>query len=284
MRLATRGKPLAFRNILSSLAPQVLQYGVLMEEPAVRPACVQMVMKETDCFGQLNFLMNKPEVDETVLLNLLEQLMKGSGELGARWLLADLPVDSALLPIFRQANFNVWARQSLYQSPTGGERGKGHSWRTWTNADIPAMTNLHRSIVPKLFQIIEPLTRRTALGLVLFHEDRRLAGYADLDIGPQGIWAQPYFEPDVDDPQVLLDLVNAIDNPLKRPIYIAARSYQPWLQGMLEELDFPLDSEQALLVRYLAVRAFAGQTSEKAAYDSVTAERGLPVVRLNQDN
>jgi len=96
-----------------------------------------------------------------------------------------------------------------------------------------AITSLYRGIVPGLFQPIEPLTRKAALGLVLFNPEGELIGYADLDYGPKGVWAQPVLSPEANDPQILSDLQKAIPDLKNRPVFWQRApinpGWHPWL-------------------------------------------------------
>jgi len=53
------------------------------------------------------------------------------------------------------------------------------------------MLNLHRAVVPKLFQTIEPQTHQAAIGMVLYDERENLLGYADIAFGPWGFGCNP---------------------------------------------------------------------------------------------
>jgi len=116
------------------------------------------------------------------------------------------------------------------------------------------MQALHRSTVPRLFQAIEPLSRKLAQGLAAYDPQGRLLAYADLVYGPTGIYLQPLLDDAADYPALVPDLVQAVPNRLGRPLYIGARSYQPQLSEALTSLPFSLEQELALLVRHLALK------------------------------
>ena len=137
-------------------------------------------------------------------------------------------------------------------SCTATTHSPAFSWRTWTSADMPAIEGVYRSLVPGLFQPIEQLTRKAKLGLILQDEKGKCLGFADYDEGPKGLWLQPFILPDLNGGQVILDMLACLHVYSMGQVYISARSYQPWMEGMLENAGAELVSEQNLLVKYLA--------------------------------
>jgi len=155
-------------------------------------------------------------------------------------------------------------------------------WRTWNANDMRAMISLYRGVVPGLFQPIEPLTRKAALGLVLYQPEGELIGYADLDYGPKGVWAQPVLSPEANDPQILSDLQKAIPNLNNRPVFLAARSYQPWLASLAAQLPVETQGSQLLMVRYLVRQSKAAEPQAFALYEVGNIERSMPVSQIRQ--
>ena len=212
---------------------------------------------------------------------LLEHLITVSGSWGARYLLADLPQDSEYLPAFRQADFNIWSRQKILRFAAGRDHKaeKKYRWRPWANSDVKAMLNLHRAVVPKLFQTIEPQTHQAAIGMVLYDEHENLLGYADIAFGPMGIWVQPTLAPQTSDAQMLADLMAEQPDGLHRPIYLSLRSYQPWLEALAAELPSADEAERALLVRYLVLQEKLPEEAAQPVYNSNHSESSIPVIQ-----
>ncbi len=68
-------------------------------------------------------------------------------------------------------------------------------------------------------------------------------------------------------------------NPLGRPIYMAIRSYQAWLEAIVRELDCQVGPRQALLVKHLVVQQqVAVQVARHSVLEKYTAEPTVPLI------
>jgi len=284
LRLATHGKPFSLSNLLGTLGPAVNSYTGVWEENN-KPTCFgQVLHEEGKAHGQLTYFATSPNCDVGQVTCLLEHLIQMSGSWGARYLLADLAEDSEFLPAFRQADFNVWSRQKLLRfAPRSYDLAteRRYHWRPWSSQDMKAISTLHRSLVPKLFQTIEPPTRRAALGMVLYDVDDNLLGYADLAYGPHGIWVQPVITPQSGDAHILHDLIGSLPDNLRRPVYLSIRSYQPWLESLADDLPFDQQAELALLVRYLVLQEKIPEMEAQQVFNTNHSESGVPVIQAS---
>lgn len=262
-----------------SISPPVEQYTACCDNDPTRPCYAQVISMVDEIQAQLTFLVAFPDADQRDITCLLEELIIHAGKWGTHYLTCDLPADSPHLKGFKDAGFLNWASQTIFRlEPDAVQKSKPQfNWRTWNTSDIRAMTTLYRGIMPGLFQPIEPLTRQTSLGLVLYHQDGDLCGYADLDYGPKGIWVKPVLTPEADHPQILRDLHTAIPELNNRPVFIAARSYQPWLASLAAQLDAGIQGSQLLLVRYLVRQLKVEEPQAFALYEGRSVERGLPI-------
>lgn len=129
-------------------------------------------------FAQMSYIIADAQAELDLVPAFLEALIKDCGEKGAFYLLSDLKSDSVLIEAFRQVDFNVWAKQRFYRLEDGISVPvqEDTPWRLWTNADLKAIHALCKSLVPKLFQNFEPLTRKTATVLVNDAPDGSCAG------------------------------------------------------------------------------------------------------------
>ena len=284
LRLVTRGEPFNLRNLVQSISPPVEQYSACCDNNPDSPCFAQVISLVDETHAQLTFLGAAAETDQKDITGLLEHLVANAGKWGTHYITCDLPSDSPHFKGFKDAGFLNWASQTIFHlRPDALDAGKPQfAWRTWTTADMRAMTSLYRGIVPGLFQPIEPLTRQTSLGLVLYHAEGSLFGYADLDYGPKGVWVQPVLSPEADDPQVLCDLLKAIPELYGRPVFLAARSYQPWLASLAAQVPGEVCSTQLLLVRYLVRQLKVEETQAFALYEGRNVERGLPVSQIHR--
>ena len=282
LRLVTRGEPFNLRNLMHSISPPIEQYIAYCDNDSERPCYAQVISRVDETQGQLTFLGALDETDQSDIACLLENLIANAGKWGTHYITCDLPVNSPHLSGFKKAGFLTWANQSVFRlAPTSSESGQPEFvWRTWNANDMRAMTSLYRGVVPGLFQPIEPLTRKSALGLVLYHHEGELLGYADLDYGPKGVWAQPVLSPEANDPQILSDLQKAIPDLYNRPVFLAARSYQPWLASLAAQLPGEIQGSQLLMVRYLVRQLKVAEPQAFALYEGKNVERGLPVSQI----
>lgn len=207
--------------------------------------------------AQLNYLLQPDGSDLDDLVNLLEGLITETGGWGAKQITADLETDSEIFPQFRRAGFSVLAKQRVYRCsmPAEGDWVKG-GWRIWASEDIPSMRRLYLTLVPPLIQPVEPLTRREMLGLVYYDQKGSLQAYADMAYGPVGVWILPLIHPQT---EIAIDLLLAqmlvsLPDINGRPVYVTARSYQPWVESGLEAIGGEPGPEQGLMVHYMALR------------------------------
>ena len=278
MRLLTRGSPLNLRNLLFRMAPSVNQCGVFNREEDGAACYMHLTQRIGEDFVQFTYMVAPPEASEGALCRVLEALIRSAGGWGAHTLTCHLPVDSPFLPFFRRADFKVWAQQRIYKlvGNPDARTSPRHAWRIWNGTDIRAMSSLYRSVVPTLLQSVEPMTLKRMLGLVLYDE-KRLVAYADLDYGPKGVFVLPFFHPDHGDAQMITDLLQSLPATLGRPVYLCARSYQPKVAYLVDQLPFEALPEDALLARYMAVRAHAPGMESRPVFEKATGEQGQPI-------
>ncbi|MFW5713614.1 MAG: hypothetical protein ACOCYU_02980 [Brevefilum sp.] len=211
--------------------------------------------------AHINYLLQPEESDPNDLVILLEGLVKEAGYWGAKQITADLDTDSALFPQFRRAGFSVLAKQRIFHCAVPEESQSIQGvWRIWTSEDIPIMRRLYLTLVPPLIQPVEPLTRRETLGLVLNDNQNRLQAYADLVYGPVGIWVLPLVHPKTEIPidKLLSEMLRSLPDINGRPVYVTARSYQPWVESGLESIGGLPGPEQGLMIHYMAMRQRLG--------------------------
>ena len=282
LRLVTRGEPFNLRNLMHSISPPIEQYIGYCDNDPERPCYAQVISRVDETQGQLTFLGARDDTDQSDIACLLENLIANAGKWGTHYITCDLPANSPHLNGFKKAGFLTWANQTVFRmAPAVLEGSKPEFvWRTWNANDMRAMTCLYRGVVPGLFQPIEPLTRKAALGLVLYHPEGELLGYADLDYGPKGVWVQPVLSPEANDPQILSDLQQAIPELYSRPAFLAVRSYQPWLASLAAQVPGEVQGSQFLMVRYLVRQLKVAEPQAFALYETGNIERSMPVSQI----
>jgi hypothetical protein len=280
LRLHTCGTPLTLHNLLARMSPSHSALTYVCDKKDSLNLYAQVINRQFAEGGQFSFVVGDPYADPGNMIELLEKIIQAAGDWRVFHLLADLPEGEPFREAFVRAGFRVWAHQRVYRlNQKDGNCAPAtdsikFEWRSWTHADMRAMQQLYHLVVPGLFQSIEPLTRRTRLGLVAYDEKGSLLGYADLDSGPKGVWVQPVIDPNVSNPQLLRALLAEIPEVFGRPIFLATRSYQPWTQNIAEQLGSSDVSSQTLLVRYLAKPKLAYEPERDFAFEAAIPSSG----------
>jgi hypothetical protein len=248
------------------------------------------------------FLLPDESLNQPGIAELLDQMASKAGSWGAFHLLAEVEENSCALEGLRQSGFSVYAWQRLWKytpqeaRPVDGKAagnhaptadGRGLLWRQASSTDEVSIRNLYQLLVPPLVQSAEPLTLQRPLGWIL-RQEGEIVAYVEGTYGPQGIYLQPLIHPAVENiGQVMADLIASQRNPTGRPIYIAIRSYQAWLETVVRDLDCEVAPRQALMVKHLIVperapllmnthsvlEKIAGETSVPLVHNSTTTNK-----------
>jgi hypothetical protein len=251
----TRGNPAGPLAILAQMHLERGSFtGVVPRSNGEPPLIGQMIYVSGERSAHLSFMAPDNASQAAGLPALFEGLASQAGEWGAFNLLAEV---EELAPIFenlRRAGFCVYAWQRIWQLPPlgSGEGRPPNHWKPASPVDEFAIRSLYQSLVPPLVQSAEPLSARTPQGLV-YHQEGEVLAYAEGMRGPRGIYLQPVIHPGAECvPDLLDDLPYALPIHLfGRPVYIAIRSYQAWLESAMEEMHARVTPRQALFVKHL---------------------------------
>lgn len=237
--------------------------------------------------AQINYLLSPEGSDKGDLILLLEGLIKEAGQWGAKQVLAEISPDSDGFSQFRRAGFSVLAKQRLFKFVGTGEiqTNLEDYWRIWTSDDIYAMRCLYMALVPPLIQPVEPLTRLEMLGLVYYDRSGELQAFADLVCGPVGVWVMPFVHPQsgVDISELMVQMIADLPDLNGRPVYVAVRSYQPWIESALESLSEERSLEQVLMVKHLAIRQRVSVSMAFKALENGNTEPTFPVTPIKNN-
>ena len=274
-RLLTRGNPLSAVALLSYLDPRRHIYTAVASDDGVS-LMGQITLREEETSARLTFLA--PAQDINGLTGpLLDHLVIQAGEWGAFHLLTEVDEDSPAFRLLRQAGFAMYAWQRIWKLPVSDpEDAKKDMWRQAAETDWPAVQSLYGQIVPALLHPVETLPKQV-MGLVCRPEGN-LQAYVAVNSGPKGIWIQPIVPPDSDCvSEQLAALTSAMAGVRDRPMYVCVRSYQAWLESILEDLGAQAGPRQAVMVRRLAKLQ---KVEEKiSAMDKVLVKPTAPVAR-----
>jgi hypothetical protein len=233
--------------------------------------------------ANLTFLIAETEHDQTALISVLERIIQICGEWGAMHLLCELELNSPYFETFRHADFKVWAKQHLWNINNQDvvEEKLKYKWHSWNKNDFKGMRILQQSIVPRIFQNLEPLMHREISGLVHTNKDGIVRGYADLVYGPKGVLVFPIIHPEsAQDPKILSDMIAALPPFGKKPLAVCVRSYQPWLDELLHQMNAECGPEGALMVKYMAILQKVTNTLDIRVLENGRADTGLPVAHI----
>ena len=278
-RILTRGSPLGAAAMLSYLDPRRNIYTGVAADDGIS-LMGQVTLREEETSARMAFLA-PAEALNGLTQPLLEHLVTQVGEWGAFHLLAEVDEDSPAFRLLRQAGFAMYAWQRVWKLPTSNPADKKDIWRRAAETDWPAIQSLYGQIVPALLHPVEALPRQV-MGLVC--SQGNLQAYVAVNSGPKGIWIQPIVPPDSDCvSEQLAGLTHALAGWREKPIYVCVRSYQAWLESVLEDLGAQAGPRQAVMVRRLAKLQ---KVEEKvSAMDNVLVKPTAPVARVvtNQD-
>ncbi len=128
-------------------------------------------------------------------------------------------------------------------------------------------------------QSAEPFPANGITRLV-YRQDGDMLAYADASSGPHGIYLQPVIHPAVENPDAILaGLLSRQPSSPQRPIYVAARSYQAWIEPSLQRLHGQVSPRFALLVKHLAVAQRVNLLARQPAREIYSTEAVVPLVQ-----
>lgn len=215
--------------------------------------------------------------------SMLDYLAVQAGHWNCLYLLAEVDECSPVFRSLRQAGFSMYAWQRIWKLTGNGQNGGQIHWEEVHESDLVAIQSLYSQIVPAMLQPVEPLPR-FASGLVC-RQDGELKAYISLTYGPSGIWVQPLIHPEADCTSGWMNsLLSAIPDRRDRPLYICVRSYQAWLESMLEEQGASSGERQAVMIRHLAVLKRVEDALPAKKVEPAWAKSATTINRMNNTN
>lgn len=247
VRYLTRGNPLGAIGVMAYMNPQRHLYAAVCSDDGAT-VVGGVIHTNGDTFAKLLYLAPASQAGHPGTPELIESLAVEAGTWGAFHLVADIDEHSPAFVPLRQAGFSVYAWQRIWNvSALNSSKGKSR-WKRAVSVNLPAIQSLHHQIVPPLLQAIEPTPRR-ATGY--FCADG--AGcYVSVVSGLTGIVLAPLIHPETGDVAArLLSLIQNLPNRGNRPVYLLMRSYEAWLETVLNDLGAQPCEQQAVLVKHL---------------------------------
>ncbi len=263
-RALTRGHPLGALGLLAYINPARHLYAAI-ENGGESALLGGIIHTREESFARLLYLAPLSNLNDPQLPALIEHLAIQAGEWQAVHVIAEVDETSDVFPVLRMTGFSVYAWQrvwdvSLFEKTESNprrrpERAEGLSWRRMQSVDLHAVQNLHYQIVPQLLHPVEPAPNRV-MGFV--HQGIKC--YANIVSGMYGVVLTPLIHPDENDVSgKITSLVANLPDRRGRPVYLNVRSYQAWLEPVLEDLGAKASARQAVMVKHLARMVKNGQ-------------------------
>jgi hypothetical protein len=283
--ILTRGSPVGLLAALSDLNPMRYSFTGVVPASDCDPKLIGQMRFKAYTQGQrsarLSFMAPSDAGGSPGISDLLDGLTCQAGDWGAINLLAEAEEHHPIFENLRRSNFFVYAWQRIWRFVPAAKDQKGASsrWKSALPQDEIALRSLYHALVPPLVQSAEPFVLNSHQGLV-YRQNGEVLGYIEGRRGPRGVYLQPVIHPDVEDARgLLVDLLQALPAfYLGRPVYIAVRSYQSWLEAALEDLHGQAAPRQALFVKHLASAQRVLAANKRLVMEKHQAEPTAPMV------
>jgi hypothetical protein len=285
--------------------PNVLQYALLdmlgpgrtahtfVARRGGQPAIAQVLLPPGRNVAHIAFVSPAEMLEDSQGAEMLDAMARAGAAHGAHGLIAEVDERSPAFESLRRFGFAIYSRQRIWRlsadsvppAPAGEPATDGGTalWRAATPADEPAIASLYLNLVPALVQQVEPPPTRHSRDIVHWRQGE-LLGYLSFDGGPRGIWVLPYFHPGAEDPDQLLGiLLSDLEERQQRPLYICVRSYQSWMTPPLQTLGFEVLTDQAVMVKRLAVSVRQPQLAVLPALEASLPKPTAPLAHIETD-
>lgn len=274
-QILTRGNPLRAVNFLAHLNPTKRIYTAIHEAEGGQVVLGSIRQQDGEKFARMTYLA--PEYAPTPdLLLLVEELVAHAKAWGVHQVVAEVQEDSPVFAPLRQSGFSIYARQRVWEiSKINVADVQRVYWRRSKDIDSFSVQRLLHQIVPPLLQPIESFYQ-VKRGLVC--EKAELLAYIDTLYGRRGIFLRPLIHPNTDkvDKKLRSLLARNLANRHDRPVYFCVRSYQAWIEPILEEVEANVGPRQVLMVKHLAGTQRAEKTIPAGA-DKAWANPAAPI-------
>ncbi len=267
-RLLTRGRPLGAAGFMSYFNPARHIYTAVNQENGTT-LIGGISHTNGDPFAKLLYLAPSTELTHPGLPPLIEHLSAEAGQWGAFHVMAEVDESSDAFPALRTAGFSVYAWQRIWDVSHITPTASNGSWMRAQSVNLPAVQSLYHQIVPPLLQPVEPAPKR-ASGLICSEGSKC---YVNLVYGIYGIVLTPLIHPEATDVTTKLAcLLNHLPDRGNRPVFLCVRSYQAWLEPVLEDIGAKPAERQAVMVKHLAHMIKDGQAVRAAQPAGVSVQ------------
>lgn len=248
-RLLTRGNPLGAIGVMAYINPRRHIYSAVSAKDG--PTLIGGIIHTYgETFAKILYLAPASQMGNPALPGLIENLTSEAGKWGAFHVLAEVNETSEAFVPLRTAGFSVYAWQRMWDVSALTAADLGSRWLRVRSIDVPSIQSLFHQIVPPLLQPLERMPKR-AIGFMC---DEGVKCYVSTSSGMAGIVLFPLIHPEATEVSAkLLSIIKHIPNRGGRPLYFCVRSYQAWLEPVLEDLGAKSAARQAVMVKHLAL-------------------------------
>ncbi len=260
-RQLTRGNPLGAIGSMSYMNPRRHIYSAVSREDGVT-LVGGIIHTSNDLFAKLLYLAPASEMERPSLPALIENLAAQAGTWGAFHVLAEVDESSPAFAPLRKAGFSMYAWQRIWDvtalaagtphrdgDGTDGDGHTQHDWQRVNSINIASVQSLYHQIVPPLLQPVERPPKEPT-GFIC---SEGLRAHVGVNTGMMGVVLFPLIHPEATEvSSKLASLISNLPNRGGRPVYVCVRSYQAWLEPVLEDLGARAGERQAIMVKHLA--------------------------------
>lgn len=267
-RVLTRGNPLGAVGFLSYFNPSRHVYAAVADgnEASLLGGIIHT---RGEMFAKLHYLAPSSRLDHPDLPALAENLSAQAGTWGAFHVLAEVDEDSDAFRALRLAGFAVYAWQRMWDVSHITESAVQFDWMRVKSIHLPAAQSLYHQIVPPLVQPVESMPKKPG-GWIC---NEAMKCYVSMMRGVYGIVLAPLIHPEATGvSEKFSSLINHLPERGNRPVYVCVRSYQAWLEPVLEDLGAQAASRQAVMVKHLAHMIKEEQTVKVGQPAGVTVQ------------
>lgn len=278
-RLLTRGSPLGAVGLISYVNPARHIYSAIANGEKIS-VLGGITHARNETFAKLYYLAPASQLDHPLLLDLIENLAQQAGTWGAFHVLAEVNETSNAFALLRKAGFAVYAWQRMWDISEVAGTGSRSVWMRVKSVHLPAIQSLYHQIVPPLLHPIEPQPKNASGWMC--NEGAKC--YVSTAQGVYGIVLTPLIHPEAAGvSEKLSALIGNLPDRRSRPVYLCVRSYQAWLEPVLEDLGAKAGERQAVMVKHLAhlVKDAATARASQPAGVSIQPSRVGKVERKN---
>ena len=280
-RSAIHGNPLGFKLLFSYMNPR-REISTAICRQKGRSLLGQVTHLDGSPHAKLSFIAPGDGLDAAAA-DLLDYLAKQAGEWGCLHVLAEVDEESSFFPLLRKAGYSMYAWQRIWKITHSLEKSGDDRWGETSETDLISIQNLYAQIVPAMLQPIEPLPRQ-AVGMVC-RQNGELQAFIHLTYGQAGIWIQPLIHPEAGClSEWMSSLFSSIPNRFNQPVYVCVRSYQAWLENLLEDIGGEAGNRQAVMIKHLAAYKRVEEALPAKNKEPAWAKPATPVAQVKNND